>query len=66
MFTGEGWYSKNEVKMLMVMCRKIESVTISKIVKSIDPNAFLAQSKVNGVFGNGFDELKVKIKPKKK
>ena len=65
-FTGEGWYSKNEVKMLMVMCRKIESVTISKIVKSIDPNAFLAQSKVNGVFGNGFDELKVKIKPKKK
>lgn len=67
-FTGEGWYSKKEVKMLLVMCRKIEAVTISKIVKSIDPNAFLTQSNVNGVYGKGFDELKVKMKkpqPKK-
>lgn len=61
-FTGEGWYSKKEVKMLMVMCRKIEAVTISKIVKSIDPQAFLTQSNVNGVYGKGFDELKVKMK----
>ena len=61
-FTGEGWYSKCEVKMLLVMCRKIEAVTISKIVKSIDPNAFLTQANVNGVYGKGFDELKVKMK----
>lgn len=61
-FTGEGWYSKKEVKMLLVMCRKIEAVTISKIVKSIDPQAFLTQSNVNGVYGKGFDELKVKMK----
>ena len=60
--TGEGWYSKKEVKVLMVMCRKIEAVTISKIVKSIDPNAFLTQSHVNGVYGKGFDELKIKMK----
>lgn len=61
--TGEGWYSKKEVKVLLVMCRKIEAVTISKIVKSIDPKAFLTQSHVNGVYGKGFDELKVKMKP---
>ncbi|MDE6692986.1 MAG: YitT family protein [Muribaculaceae bacterium] len=60
--TGEGWYSKKEVKVLLVMCRKIEAVTISKIVKSIDPNAFLTQSHVNGVYGKGFDELKIKMK----
>lgn len=60
--TGEGWYTKKEVKVLMVMCRKIEAVTISKIVKSIDPKAFLTQSHVNGVYGKGFDELKVKMK----
>lgn len=64
--TGEGWYSKKEVKVLLVMCRKIEAVTISKIVKSIDPNAFLTQSHVNGVYGKGFDELKVKMKPNDK
>ncbi len=64
-FTGEGWYSKQEVKMLLVMCRKIEAVTISRIVKSIDPNAFLTQARVGGVYGKGFDELKVKMKTPK-
>lgn len=57
-----GWYSKHEVKVLMVMCRKIESVTISRIIKSIDPDAFITQCNVNGVYGKGFDELKVRMK----
>lgn len=64
-FTGMGWYSKQEVKMLLVMCRKIESVTISRIIKSIDPDAFTTQCNVNGVYGKGFDDLKVKMKPAK-
>ena len=62
-FTGMGWYSKQEVKMLLVMCRKIESVTISRTIKSIDPDAFTTQCNVNGVYGKGFDDLKVKMKP---
>ena len=44
------------------MCRKIEAVTISRIIKSIDPDAFTTQANVNGVYGKGFDELKVKMK----
>lgn len=60
--TGMGWYSKQEVKVLLVMCRKIESVTIARIIKSIDPEAFTTQGNVNGVYGKGFDELKVKMK----
>ena len=56
-----GWYSKQEVKMLIVMCRKIESVTIFRIIKSIDPNALVTQANVNGVYGKGFDEMKVKL-----
>lgn len=60
---GMGWYSKQEVKMLVVMCRKIESVTIYRIIKSIDKNALVTQANVNGVYGKGFDEMKVKIKP---
>ena len=59
---GTGWFTKNEVTMLMVMCRKIESVTIFRIVKSIDNHAFITQSKVNGVFGKGFDHMKVKMR----
>lgn len=60
--SGMGWYSKKEVKVLLVMCRKIESVTISRIIKMIDPDAFITQANVNGVYGQGFDELKVKMK----
>ncbi len=60
--SGMGWYSKQEVKVLLVMCRKIESVTISRIIKSIDPDAFTTQCNVNGVYGKGFDELKVRMK----
>lgn len=60
---GMGWYSKHPVKMLLVVCRKIESVTIFRIVKSIDEKAFITQANVNGVYGQGFDQLKVKMKP---
>lgn len=59
---GMGWYSKHDVKVLMVWCRKIESVTLFRIIKSIDPDAFIAQTKANGVYGKGFDTMKVRIK----
>ncbi|MDE6772711.1 MAG: YitT family protein [Muribaculaceae bacterium] len=62
---GMGWYSKKPVKILMVWCRKIESVTIFRIVKSMDENAFITQANVNGVYGKGFDTMKVKMKKKK-
>ncbi len=60
--TGMGWYSKEEVKILLVMARKIESVHIFRIVKSIDPEAFISQANVNGVYGKGFDQMKVRMK----
>lgn len=59
---GQGWYTKNNVKMLIVMCRKIETVTIFRIIKSVDKDAFITQCKVNGVYGRGFDNMKVKMK----
>ncbi|MCM1369626.1 MAG: YitT family protein [Candidatus Amulumruptor caecigallinarius] len=59
---GKGWYTKRDVKILMVYCRKIESVNIFRIVKSIDEHAFVTQGAVNGVYGQGFDKVKVKMK----
>lgn len=59
---GMGWYSKQEVKVLLVMCRKIESVNIFRIIKSIDSDAFITQANVNGVYGQGFDQMKVRMK----
>lgn len=59
---GEGWYTHHNVKILLVWSRKIESVTIFRIIKSIDPDAFVAQSHANGVYGRGFDHVKIKDK----
>lgn len=59
---GMGWYSKKDMKILMVWCRKNESVNIFRIVKSIDDNAFITQGAVNGVYGQGFDTMRVKMK----
>jgi uncharacterized membrane-anchored protein YitT (DUF2179 family) len=64
---GTGWYTKQDVKILMVMCRRFEGVNIFRIVKAIDNDAFITQSHVNGVYGNGFDVMKVRLhkyKPK--
>ena len=61
---GHGWYTGNEVKVLCILAKKTESTNIFRIVKIIDPNAFVSQSSVIGVYGEGFDEMKVKIKEK--
>lgn len=57
---GVGWYSKNDVKVLVVLAKRRQSLDIFRLVKSIDPNAFISQSSVIGVYGEGFDTLKVK------
>lgn len=59
---GEGWYTKRDVKLLLVYCRRTESVTIFRIIKSIDESAFVTQGAVNGVYGQGFDKVKVKVR----
>ncbi len=62
---GTGWYTKDPVKILLVMCRKHESVNIFRIIKETDREAIITQSNVNGVYGFGFDELKVRVHNKK-
>ena len=62
---GHGWYTGQDVKVLCVLAKKNESTEIFRMIKMIDPNAFVSQSSVIGVYGEGFDEMKVKVKKKK-
>jgi uncharacterized membrane-anchored protein YitT (DUF2179 family) len=55
---GRGGYTGDEVKVLMVLARKRESVTVFRIIKHIDPEAFITQSNVMGVYGKGFDTIR--------
>lgn len=58
---GHGWYTGQEMKVLCILARKRESTTIFRIIKMIDPDAFVSQSSVIGVYGEGFDHVKIKV-----
>ena len=62
---GHGWYTGQEIKVLCILARKRESTPIFRLIKMIDPNAFVSQSSCIGVYGEGFDHVKVKV-PKNK
>ena len=55
---GIGWYTKKEQKVLLLMAKRSESNSIFRLVKNIDPNAFVSQTNVIGVYGKGFDRIK--------
>lgn len=57
---GTGLYTGTGVKMMFVLAKKRESTTIFRLINDIDPNAFVSQSAVIGVYGEGFDHIKVK------
>ena len=57
---GTGWYSQQPIRVVTVLARKQESTLILQLIKHIDPNAFVSQANVSGVFGQGFDTIKVK------
>lgn len=64
--SGEGWYTKTERKVVVCVVRKRESVEIFRMIKMIDPYAFLTMGSVQGVYGEGFDQIKTKTNSKKK
>ena len=62
----DGWYTGQKMKVLCILAKKNESVNMFRLIKMIDPQAFVSQSAVIGVYGEGFDEMNVKIKQEKK
>jgi uncharacterized membrane-anchored protein YitT (DUF2179 family) len=58
MIKGTGWYSKKESEIVMVVVRKTESQRVIRIVKQMDPAAFVSVNTVMGVYGKGFEMMK--------
>ncbi|MFA5443555.1 MAG: YitT family protein [Bacteroidales bacterium] len=56
--SSQGWYTRSEQKVLLVIVRRTESKAIAKIVKEIDKEAFISMGSVTGVYGAGFEVLK--------
>jgi uncharacterized membrane-anchored protein YitT (DUF2179 family) len=55
---GVGGYSNKPTKVIVLLAKKSESVTIFRLIKEIDSQAFISQSVVRGVYGEGFDQIK--------
>ena len=55
---GHGWYTGQKRNVLCILAKKNESADIFRIIKRIDPRAFVSQSAVIGVYGEGFDQIK--------
>lgn len=63
---GHGWFTGAPSKVLVLLARKRESQYIFRLIKFIDPHAFVSQSAVIGVYGYGFDEIKTNLSEKKR
>lgn len=54
LLNGMGWYTKEPSQVVMVICRKRETQDVLKIVKNVDPGAFVSVTSATGVYGQGF------------
>lgn len=55
---GTGWYTQQDVKVVMTVVRKKETSMLFRAIKEIDPDAFISMASVMGVYGEGFDKIK--------
>ena len=58
LLNGEGYYSHKDIKVLITIVHKRERVKILRLIHEVDPTAFVSQSRVEGVYGNGFNVIK--------
>lgn len=56
---GTGWYTKENVKIVMTVVRKKETSVVFRKIKEIDPDAFITMGSVMGVYGQGFEKIKI-------
>lgn len=59
---GEGWYTHSSRKVVLSVIRQREQVIMERMIKQIDPYAFVSMTEASGVWGEGFDSFKVREK----
>ena len=57
---SEGYYSHTPTKVMITIVHKNEAIHILRMIHEVDPNAFVSQSRAEGVYGNGFNKIKLK------
>ena len=65
MLDGQGWFTHTDRKVIVSVVRRREQFMMQRMIKSIDPYAFVSMTDASGVWGEGFDQIKVTAKKKK-
>lgn len=55
---GEGSYNHQPTEVLMIVSHRTDKVDVIRIIKEVDPSAFISITKVQSVFGKNFDKIK--------
>ncbi len=63
---AQGWYTGQDKNVLLILISQKEFPLLSKVIKNIDPKAFMSVSPTHNVYGEGFEEIKAGIHKKKK
>lgn len=52
-----GGYTKQKRKVIMIVCRRNETAILLRMIREVDPDAFITMGSVMGVYGQGFEPL---------
>ena len=61
---GEGWYTHTDRKVVVSIIRRRDQALMQRIIKQIDPYAFVSMTDASGVWGESFDKFKVSESPR--
>jgi len=63
---GTGWFTKTNRKVVVSIMRLRDQISMLRMLKNIDPYAFVSMTDASGVWGEGFDAMKVGDRQKKR
>ena len=63
---AQGWYTKKDKNVLLILISQKQFPSLSKVIKDLDPKAFISVTNTHNVYGEGFDEMKTGLIKKKK
>ena len=63
---AQGWYTKADKNVLLILINQNQMSELSRVIKELDPKAFMSISPTRSVYGEGFEEIKTGVKLKKK
>lgn len=55
---AQGWYTKKQTKVILVITRKHEMPQVFRVVKNVDNDAFISVASVMGTYGKGFENIR--------